>query len=272
MPVLVNGADAPLGRRLVTRLLSEGGEVRARVPGSGPTAALRRGGAHVAVGPRDDVGLLEAALEQVHTVVHVGGGLLSPSAEAVDAGTRAVVEAASAAGVRRVIALSVAGARVDAGDPLRRAKARTERDLREAPPPSVVVRLSLVDTPGVRDALAGLDPGPDLLERPVAPVRLDDVVALLVALDAARSRATGGHVAFAADGPTTMPLAAYLETSGIGLPGEDARRVGRRYVPPGSAPLLAEALDGPWVNRDEVLLDAWDFADVSPGEIDDQHP
>lgn len=272
MPVLVNSADAPLGRRLVTRLLSEGGEVRARIPGTGPTAALRRDGAHVAVGPRDDVGLLEAALEQVHTVVHLGGGLLSPSVGAVDTGTEALVEAASAAGVRRVIALSLPGTRVDADDALRRAKARTERDLREAPPPSVVVRLSLVDTPGIRDALAGLDLGPDLLERPVAPVRLDDVVALLVAVDAARSRATGGHVAFAADGPTTMPLAAYLETSGIGLPGEEARRVGRRYVPPGSAPMLADALAGPWVNRDEVLLDAWDFADLTPGEVGAQAP
>lgn len=261
MPVLVTDADAPLGRRVVVRLRETGGEVRARSGGGEAAAALRRAGAHVAVGARDDVGLLEVAMAEAHTVIHPGGGLLSPSTEAIEARGRAVVEAAEGAGVRRVIGLSLPGATLDAGDPLRRVKAGVERRMREAPLPTVVVRVSLVDTPGLRDALAGLDPDPSVLGRTVAPVRAEDLVDLLVALDAARSRASAGHVVFAADGPQTMALGDYLEAVGIA---REPRRLGRRYRPPGASPLLELGLDGAWVNRDGRLLDGWEFAELTP--------
>lgn len=261
MPVLVTDADAPLGRQVVARLRETGGEVRARSGGGEAAAVLRRAGAHVAVGARDDVGLLEAAMADVHTVIHPGGGLLSPSVDAIEARGRAVLEAAGGAGVRRVIGLSLPGATLDAGDPLRRVKAGVERRMREAALPTVVVRVSLVDTPGLRDVLAGLPPDPAVLERTVAPVRPDDLVELLVALDAARSRASAGHVVFAADGPEAMALGDYLEVVGIA---REPRRLGRHYRRPGASPLLEEGLEGPWVNRDERLLDGWEFADLTP--------
>jgi hypothetical protein len=71
MPVLVTSAQHPLARRIALRLLEEGGEVRAYAHGA--VADLRAAGAIVASGEVDDEGRLEAAMVQVHTVVHVGG-------------------------------------------------------------------------------------------------------------------------------------------------------------------------------------------------------
>lgn len=267
MPVLVTAADRPLGARLVLRLLEGGGEVRAygrpgRIPGE-----VRRSQAFVATGEPDHGGLIEAALAGVHTVVHPAGGLLSPSVDAVAEPLEAVAGAAERAGVRRVVALSPPGSTVQAGDRLRRVKAEGERLLRGADLPTVVVRPSLVDTSALRDALAGLDPTAEVLERPVAPVRPDDLVALVALIDAARSSVRRGHVVFAADGAERMSLADYLRRAGVGLPGTPGRREGRRYRPADAAPLLEPALAGPWVNEDERLLDAWKFAGLTPEPV-----
>ncbi|MEX0835077.1 MAG: hypothetical protein WD010_03230, partial [Nitriliruptor sp.] len=77
MPVLITGAHRPLARRIAAALLEEGGEVRAHT--SGDAASLRAGGAIVAGGDADDEGHLESSMAQVHTVVHVGRGVLAPS-------------------------------------------------------------------------------------------------------------------------------------------------------------------------------------------------
>lgn len=147
MPVLVTAADGPLGRRIVARLLAEGGEVRAYASGDGDLAGLRAAGVFVALGDGDDEGRLEAAMADVHTVVHAAEQVLAPDADVLLAATEAVATAASNAAVRRLIALSVPGADTEAADELRRSAGRAEQVLAVSDVPTVVLRPSLVDSP-----------------------------------------------------------------------------------------------------------------------------
>jgi uncharacterized protein YbjT (DUF2867 family) len=262
VPVLVTAAHRPLARRIAARLLDEGGQVR--VVADGDVSALRAAGAIVASATPDDEGRLEAAMAEVHTVVHVGGGLTSRDAAAIVHEGEVLARAASNAGVRRVIALSLPGADTAAADPLRRAKATVEHRLAAASPPSVVLRVSLVDTPAVRDLLATGGWPLDVLDAEVAPVQVRDLVELVVAFDRARGSASHGHLVVAADGPWRASVAAYLDRVGVGRPGRGGT-VGRRFVDPARTPLVADALAaGPWWSPDPALVDGWTFAGLHP--------
>jgi nucleoside-diphosphate-sugar epimerase len=265
MPVLVTVDGTSVAHRLLPRLVAEGGEVRAWVA-QGDEAGLRAAGAFVASGDVDDEGRLEAAMEQVHTVVHLAADPLAPSVERVATAASTVLRAAVNAGVRRLIVTSLAGVgaltpsarpgHAEAG--LRGALARIEDDLQAAPIPTVVVRTGLVDTSETRDVLAALPTGV-AADVEVAPVRDTDLIELLVALDSVRSEAHQGHVTFLADGPRWCTLAEHAERVGAttGL-------VGRTYRPPEEHPLLRSALAGPWRDPDTTLFDAWDFTGVVP--------
>ncbi len=260
--MLVTGAARPLARRLAARLLAEGGEVRAY--GTGDTSPLRAAGAFVATGTADDEGRLEAALADVHTVVHVGGGLLGSDPTADVAAARVLATAAGNAGVRRVIVLSVAGASPDAADAYRRARGRIEQVIAEAAPPSVVVRTSLLDTPAMRDALATGGLPSAVRDVVVAPVTVDDLAELVVAFDRARSRATTGHLVVGADGPSRLTVGAWLERLGVRRPGRGSL-VGRRLPDPDRLRLLADALlHGPWHSEPPAVLEGWGFAGLHP--------
>jgi uncharacterized protein YbjT (DUF2867 family) len=265
VPVLVTAAHRPLARRLAARLLEEGGQVR--VTATGDVASLRAAGAIVATAEADDEGRLEAALAEVHTVVHVGGGVLARDPAAIVAEAEVVARAAEQAGVRRIVALSLPGAEPEAGDPLRRAKAAVEARFAAAGPPSVIVRASLVDTPAVRDALATAGDLGDAAAVQVAPVRVEDLIELVVAFDRARGRAEQGHLVVAADGPTVLDLSAYLHRVGVGTPGGGAL-VGRRFVDPAQVPLLLPALrGGAWTTEDATIPAGWRFAGIEPGPV-----
>ncbi|MFA9444975.1 SDR family oxidoreductase [Egicoccus sp. AB-alg6-2] len=262
MPVLVTGAHRPLARRIALRLLEEGGEVRAY--GDGDTAVLRSAGAFVATGTTDDEGRLESALADVHTVVHVGGGLLGRDAEADVAAAEVLVTAATNAGVARLVVLSLPGASADAEDPYRRARGRIEELVAAAAPPSVVIRTSLVDTPAMRDALATAGFGPTVLDTEVAPVDPGDLVELVVAFDRARSRSERGHLLVAADGPVRLSIGDWLGRLGVARPGRGSL-LGRRLTDPEQSPLLADALaTGPWYSDGPGVLDGWEFAGFHP--------
>ncbi len=261
MPVLVTAADTPFGERLVGRLLAQGGEVRAYCTGGGDVAAIRSAGAFVAVGDLDDEGRLEAAMTDAHTVVHWQVGPLASSAEVLRRDAGVVVRAAANAGVQRLIVRSVAGA--GGADPLRAVAGEIEGALRMAPVPSVVLRPSLVDTSGLRDALASARLHPEMRETVVAPVREEDLVAVVVALDAVRSTAHRGHVVFTADGPARMTLGEYLARVGLGDPTPAGHLVGHVWRPSASVPLLGPALGGSWV-ADPGLPDVWSFTGVAP--------
>jgi uncharacterized protein YbjT (DUF2867 family) len=263
VPVLVTAAHRPLARRIAARLLAEGGEVR--VLASGDVSSLRAAGAIVATGTVDDEGRLEAALAEVHTVVHVGGGLLTRDPARLVADAEVVARAAGNAGVRRIVALSVPGADNEATEPLRRAKGEVEARFAAAPPPSIAVRTSLVDTPAIRDSLATSGLGAELADIEVAPVRAADLIELVVAFDRARGSAAHGHLVAAADGPVRLPLGAYLLRAGVASPG-GGTLVGRRFADPVRTPLLREALrGGPWWTDDPAVLDGWRFAELRPG-------
>lgn len=260
MPVLVTAADTLLGRRLTRRFLAEGGEVRAYAGGNGEVASLRAAGAFLAVGDHDDEGRLEAALAQVHTVVHGVDPLLAAEGEELTRGAETLATAAANAGVRRLLALSLPGASPVADDELRRRLAAAEAAFAAAAIPSVVLRTSLVDSPELRDALASTTHPDDVRSQEVAPVRLEDLVELVVAFDRLRSRATEGHVVFAADGPEVLSVAGYLARVGV----DGGPLVGRRYRGAGAHPLLSDALAGPWRNDDPGLPDAWTFTEETP--------
>lgn len=258
MPVLVTSAQRSLPRRIARRLLDEGGEVRAYAHGE--VTSLRAAGAMVASGEVDDEGRLEAAMEQVHTVVHVGGGLLSRDLDALERDADVVATAAANAGARRVIVLSLPGADPDADEPLRRAKGRIEARFAEAAPPSVALRVSWVDTAAATDAVLAGGLLAEAEDVEVAPVRVEDLLELVVAFDRARSRAAEGHLVVAADGPDRLTLADHLRRRD-----PDHRRLtGRRLPDPDTLALLRSALAGPWTTHDPVLVDGWAFADVDP--------
>ncbi|WP_052666247.1 SDR family oxidoreductase [Nitriliruptor alkaliphilus] len=264
MPVLITGAHRPLARRVAAALLEEGGEVR--VHSAGEVSSLRAGGAIVAAGDADDEGHLEASLAQVHTAIHVGRGVLAPSPRVLVTEAETLVRAATGAGVRRIVALSVVGASPGAPDPLRAAYGEVEALLAAAPVPTVVLRTSLVDTPAIRDALGTAGLSPDEREQQVAPVRPADVVELVVSFDRMRSSAASGHAAFTADGPTTSTLGDYLTRVGVARPGQGSL-VGRRALDPARVPMLLPSLTGPWVSGPSDPPDAWAFTGVVPSVV-----
>lgn len=94
MPVVVTGAESPLGRLVVARLRADGAEVRA-VVGS-ETDDL---GVPTANAAWNDAERLGAVLEGAHTVVHLAGERRVPDLlrAAVDSGLRRVVVVTRAA-------------------------------------------------------------------------------------------------------------------------------------------------------------------------------
>lgn len=255
MPVLVTQADTPLGTDLVRSLLELGGEVRAYCSSTGNIGPLRAAGAITASGTLDDEGRLEAACEQVHTVIHLGGGLLASSAERIVADAQTVATAASNAGVRRVIALSVVGASAGADDPLRRAKAAVEALLSEAAVPSVALRVPLVLTGELAAVLTGTPRPTDLDAHPVRTLPAADLVDLLVRLDDLRSEAQQGHAVLVAAGDAARPLREVVAELAVDV---------STYRPDDQSPLLASGLAGPWTDPDDVTADAYALVGMAP--------
>ncbi|HEX9888918.1 MAG TPA: NAD(P)H-binding protein [Nitriliruptorales bacterium] len=266
MPVLVTRAHTTLGQLTVARVLRSGGEVRAFVTGAVDVQALRGAGAIVASGDLLDEGHLEAAMEQVHTVVHLGRGLLAPSADLVVEEAATVLTAALGAGVQRLITTSAPGAAPGVMDRFRAALGEVEQLFATAPLPSVALRTSLVDTPALRDALAGVRSPASTLATEVAPVRVEDVVEALWFLDDIRATAHEGHVVLAAPGPERMSIADYLDRAGVGAPGAVGRLVGRVWRDPATQPLLAGGLPGPWVPEAE-WPSVWELAGIEPQPV-----
>lgn len=264
MPVLLTRPASHLASATALALLDDGAQVRVFGPDAPPE--LRAAGAFVATGDHDDPGRLEAALEQVHTLVHVGTPLLARDPDSWLRDGVVAVDAAVGAGVQRVVLLSLPGASPDADDPARRAAGILEEHAAAADLPTIVVRPSLLDTPALRDAVAALGPTPD--EVVVAPIRPDDLVEALVALDRARSSATSGHAVFSAAGPEPLTLDQWLRRTGVRGEGGGTDFVGRTYRPGDAAGPLRRALAGPWVERVSAdVADLWAFARRDPSPV-----
>jgi uncharacterized protein YbjT (DUF2867 family) len=216
MPVLVVGAETAAGRAAVEALLRARGEVRAyadaAVAGDDEAAALRATGAKVAVGDLDDEAHLEAALEQVHTVVHLAGNPFAAPEDQLDA-FATTVSAAIGAGCRRLVRVTELAAADPDGNPYLEHLAAEEALLADAPFERVTFRCGLRyardDAATLRIARAALGDA----DRQVvhAPLHLADLAEAVRAADRLRDTDPDVDLAVELVGPEETTLGAFHE-------------------------------------------------------------
>jgi uncharacterized protein YbjT (DUF2867 family) len=146
MPVVVTGASGLIGRNAVRAFALTSPQVRAYVRHPEAAEQLRETGAKVAVGPIDDIGNLEVVMTGAHTVCHLVGGLGSSDDydHSIVGSARSVIEAATRAGVSRLLYLSSPRASSEAANPYLRAKGRAEEMIRASGLEHVIVRCAHV--------------------------------------------------------------------------------------------------------------------------------
>lgn len=252
MPVLVTGAEHAVGRAALRVLLRAGGEVRAYLDPhavrDGLVGELRAAGCKVARGTPDDEGLLELALEQVHTVVHAGADPLV-SAEAVLDDAASVLSAALGAGCRRLIVVSHLGVGEPRGNPWLEALAEVEEMLVDAPLETVVIRRTL--TYGPDDALTAVLAQSSAGAAPDAqhePVWIEDLAAALVAADARDRSGALPHLQVDLRGPQLTSLAEFVALLGGQVVGGLRHRI---QSPGAGAPVPPHVVE--LLSRDLVL-------------------
>ncbi|HYY80158.1 MAG TPA: SDR family oxidoreductase [Actinomycetes bacterium] len=129
--ILVAGGTGTLGTQVVRRLSDRG--LAVRVLTRDPSRAARPPeSVELLTGDLRDPGAVAAAVRGCETVVSAVHGFIGPDGpEAIDRdGNRALVEAAAAAGARRLVLVSVLGAAPDHPMSLHRAKYAAEQALR----------------------------------------------------------------------------------------------------------------------------------------------
>ena len=150
--ILVTGATGFIGRRIVTRLVERGEEVRRLVRPVPNPRASGLPAVHFVTGDVTDRDSLRAACEGVDMVVHTVAVIREKGRTTFEAvnvqGTRNVVEAAEQAGVRKIVHLSAIGAAPDPQYPYLRSKWEGEEAVVNSKLRHVVMRPSLVFGPG----------------------------------------------------------------------------------------------------------------------------
>jgi NADH dehydrogenase len=149
--VLITGANGHLGRRLVARLAGVR-PLRAVVRSARAAQQLAElpeaAQAETVVLDYADAGALGQAAAGCSHAVHLVGILKEDAtrryAEAHEATTRALAEAAAAQGLRRIVYLSILGSRPEAANTCLASKGRAEQILLEAPTPALVLRVPMV--------------------------------------------------------------------------------------------------------------------------------
>lgn len=242
MPVLITGAETAEGRAAARRFLRGGGEVRVFVDASAPdevVEAFRSARCKVARGSLDDEGHLETAAEQVHTVVHLAGGPMTPAETVID-DAATVLSAAIGAGCRRMVWASHVGADDPRGNAYLEACAETEAMLADAPLETVVVRRAL--TYGPDDALtaalaAGAVPA-EAVESTHQPLYVDDLAMVVAEVDRVRGGVADLGIVLTLTGPTEVLLGGFADL--LTAPDRDLRTI--PSLPPDVAALLARDL------------------------------
>jgi uncharacterized protein YbjT (DUF2867 family) len=194
--IAVTGAGGLIGRAAVRALVGQGVEhVRAVVRDPDQAHALRKAGAKVAVFDATEVEVLESVLDGVFTAVGLAGGPWGdqrtgpgpdPAAAVLDP-WRALVQAAGATGVRRLIQVVPAAADPDDPNPYLAACGQAERLAAASGLEHVVLRASHVvaGTAPLVQRLRGALPVPvpgDGTQRS-APVHARDLARAIAAAD-----------------------------------------------------------------------------------------
>ena len=150
--ILVTGATGFIGRRIVTRLVERGEEVRRLVRPVPNPRASGLPAVHFVTGDVTDPDSLRAACDGVDMVVHTVAVIREKGRTTFEAvnvqGTRNVVEAAEQAGVSKIVHLSAIGAGPDPQYPYLRSKWEGEEAVVNSKLRHVVLRPSLVFGPG----------------------------------------------------------------------------------------------------------------------------
>ncbi|OZM82077.1 NAD(P)-dependent oxidoreductase [Pseudonocardia sp. MH-G8] len=123
MRILLAGATGVIGRRLVPLLVADGHHLTALTRRPDRLPLLRAAGAHPVVADVLDADAVAAAVHDaapdvvVHQLTDLGSGDPAANAEVRVTGTRHLVDAALAAGTRRIVAQSIAWAYAGGGAP-----------------------------------------------------------------------------------------------------------------------------------------------------------
>jgi uncharacterized protein YbjT (DUF2867 family) len=192
--ILLTGATGFIGRTLVRQLSSIGYPLRTLIRPSLQTPRLPKGvPVEVAVVSLADKRGLRAALRDVDAIIHLAsaenqgsrGSLLTADIQ----GTENLVEAASDAGVDRIVYLSHIGASRSSAYPAFKAKGIAEEHIRNGKVPYTILRSSLVYGPedhftnnlsGLIRASVGVFPIPSGGRTVVQPVWVEDLATCIL--------------------------------------------------------------------------------------------
>ena len=134
--VLVTGATGNIGSQLVPRLTAHNDlEVHALVRDEAKAAGLKEAGAELVVGTFEDDQAVRAAVDSVDTVVLI----TAPNPNAADQAV-AVLNAAKAAGVRKIVRVSALKAAVDGPTDNTRQHGRTDAAIQSSGLTYVILR------------------------------------------------------------------------------------------------------------------------------------
>ena len=168
--ILVTGATGYIGRRIVSRLVEQGQEVRCLVRTSSDLSPLK--GLQVHRGEVADPASLRSACEGIETVVHTVGIIREQGANTFQRtnhiGTQNLVEAARGAGVKRLVYLSAIGAGPDPKLPYLYSKWQGEQVVSASEISHVILRPSIV-----------FGRGDEFINALAAAVRLGPVVPII---------------------------------------------------------------------------------------------
>jgi uncharacterized protein YbjT (DUF2867 family) len=194
--VLLTGANGQLGRRLIRRLAANEPPIGVRAVVRSEAAAETLRALPESVDVRildysDTAALTEAARGCSHAVHLVGiikEGARSRYRDAHEDSTQSLCRAAEAAGLRRIVYLSILGTDPDSGNACLASKGRAEKVVLDAKTPGLVLRVPMVLGPGdftarmIRgEAQARFLPLPGGGASKAQPIFADDVVEAIVA-------------------------------------------------------------------------------------------
>lgn len=226
-PVLVTGANGQLGRRLIERFARDGVATRAVVRSDAAAAALSKLSLEVApeivVLNYSDTARLTGAARGCKYAVHLVGilkeGARSRYGDAHQASSRSLATAADAAGMRRMVYLSILGTDPASANSCLASKGQAEQILLRAKTPTLILRVGMVLGPGdttariVRgEALTRILPLPGGGSMRTQPIYADDLIDAIVAGTVGNPTSSDlDNLTLDLAGPVSLPQREFIE-------------------------------------------------------------